>query len=183
MPGVQIVGTCSGDPTIGIAQNGQPGVTNAHGQTTATITADLDDIGGGRSGSCVFTTTTGSPSVTVTLKGTDKCLTSPAPAGCTGTTTPTTHNLVVNLVPGPGGGYGNVVSAPPGIDCPMATASVPVSCPFAFNAGQSVVLSATLLGPATGITWSGGCTAISAGSLTATVSLAADTVCTGTFKP
>ena len=71
VPGVQLVGTCTG-ATVGIFSG--PGVTNAQGQTTAVITADLNQPKAPGSGSCTFTTATGSPSVTVTLQGIDPCL-------------------------------------------------------------------------------------------------------------
>ncbi len=75
VPGVQIVGTCSGDPSIGLAQ--APGVTDSGGRTHATIQADLTHIDSAGSGACTFTTSTGSPSVTVTLLGINECAVNP----------------------------------------------------------------------------------------------------------
>ncbi len=86
VPGVQLTGTCTG-ATVGLASG--PGVTNASGQTTATISADLNVVNSsttttGGTGSCIFTTATGSPTVTVTLQGINECALniSPTPPGC-----------------------------------------------------------------------------------------------------
>jgi hypothetical protein len=80
VPGVQLVGTCTGDPSIGIKSG--PGVTGADGSTTAVIQAALNGIHAGKTGSCTFTTSTGSPSAVVTLQGIDLCLVSPHPTSC-----------------------------------------------------------------------------------------------------
>ena len=77
VPGVQLVGSCTGDPSVGITSG--PGVTGPNGTTTASITANLNGPATTKTGSCTFTTSTGSPSATVTLSGIDTCLTSP---GC-----------------------------------------------------------------------------------------------------
>jgi hypothetical protein len=80
VPGVQLVGTCTGDPSIGLKSG--PGVTGADGSTTAVIQAALNGIHAGKTGSCTFTTSTGSPSAVVTLQGIDLCLVSPHPTAC-----------------------------------------------------------------------------------------------------
>ena len=81
VPGVQLVGSCTG-ATVGLAAG--PGVTNAQGETTATISASLDGFGTSGSGSCTFTTSTGSPTAVVTLQGVDICTlnVSPKPPQC-----------------------------------------------------------------------------------------------------
>ena len=82
VPGAQLTGTCT---NAGIVSG--PGVTDANGQTKVNITANLNQPGGGGTGSCTFTTSTGSPTVTVNLQGIDTCAlgTSPPPPGCTTT--------------------------------------------------------------------------------------------------
>jgi hypothetical protein len=80
VPGVQLVGTCTGDPSIGISQG--PGITGPDGSTTATIVAHLNGVHAAKSGSCTFTTSTGSPSAVVNLLGIDLCLVSPHPTAC-----------------------------------------------------------------------------------------------------
>jgi hypothetical protein len=76
VPGVQLVGSCSGDSSIGILTG--PGVTDAKGETKVSITANLNTVNETpKSGSCTFTTSTGSPSATVTLQGFDQCKTNP----------------------------------------------------------------------------------------------------------
>lgn len=174
--GVQLVGTCTGDASIGIKSG--PGVTDANGQTTVTIQANLDDVGGGRSGSCTFTTTSGSPSATVTLQGVDVCLASPHPTTCPDTGS--TFNLTVSLQSGSTGAYGSVSSAPAGLSCAMTSDSVPASCAAAFSSDTSVVLSAALSGTATGVTWTGSCAA-AGNALSATVSLSTNKSCGVTF--
>lgn len=85
VPGVQLTGTCTGDSSIGIVSG--PGVTNSSGQTTASISANLNIPTKPGSGSCTFTTATGSPTVIVKLQGVDPCLSgvSPKPTGCSAT--------------------------------------------------------------------------------------------------
>lgn len=81
VPGVQLVGTCSGDPSIAITSG--PGVTLPDGTSPVAITANLNGPNSTKTGSCTFTTSTGSPSVTVTLSGTNTCVVvSPLPPGC-----------------------------------------------------------------------------------------------------
>lgn len=74
IPGVLITAACT---TNGAAQffiTVPPGITNAQGETTATITAiNLDSPQGANSGSCTFTAAGGSPSTTVTFQGVDLC--------------------------------------------------------------------------------------------------------------
>ncbi len=82
VPGAQLTGSCTG-ATVDLVAG--PGVTNASGLTSATIDADLNTVGGTPgSGSCTFSTSTGSPTVTVTLAGIDECTSgvSPLPTGC-----------------------------------------------------------------------------------------------------
>jgi len=171
-----------GDASIGL--DPPPSVTDAQGKTTTNIIANLDDVGGGKTGSCTFTTATGSPSVTVTLKGIDVCLTSPQPSTCNPDNLPN-YNLTVNLVsatPAGAGGYGSVSSSPSGVSCAMADAATPASCAGSFPQGTQVVLSVTLIPPATGVTWSQAC-ASAGNSLSANVTLNAARTCTATFKP
>jgi len=82
VPGVQLIGTCTGDSSIGLVSG--PGVTDANGMTTVAITANLNAYQTPKSGSCTFTTTNGStPSAIVTLQGQDLCngTSPPPPAG------------------------------------------------------------------------------------------------------
>jgi hypothetical protein len=79
--GVQLTGSCTGDPSIGITTN--PGVTDSNGITNTFIHADLNVVPPAttpKSGSCTFTTATNSPSVTVTLTGILLCGFSTYPA-------------------------------------------------------------------------------------------------------
>ncbi len=98
--GVQISGTCetpgvtqgsgagaagqgagpSPDPRINITV--PPGVTNAQGETTATIVTNFDGFGQFATAPCTFQVAGGDPSVTVTVRGTNLCAQVPRPAAC-----------------------------------------------------------------------------------------------------
>lgn len=74
IPGVLITGTCTADGGAQIQLVQAPGITNAQGETTARITAiNLDQPQTAANGSCTFTASGGSPSVTVTLQGVNLC--------------------------------------------------------------------------------------------------------------
>jgi len=189
VPGVQIVGSCTGDPSIAITI--PPGVTNAAGQTTANIVADLNKIKTPGSGTCTFKTSTGTPTVDVRLSGTDLCTgVSPAPPAC-GTTAATPVTLSANLASAntsssasaASKGYGSVSASPSGVSCAMAGGGTTASCTGTFNSGTVVTLTATPLGSATtGVIWGGACAA--AGSqLVATVTLDGPKTCTAKFSP
>lgn len=81
--GVQLVGSCQASGgTLYILI--PPGITDANGETTATVYMCLDGIGSAGSGTCTFSTPTGTPSTVVTFQGVDICTLgfSPPPAGC-----------------------------------------------------------------------------------------------------
>jgi hypothetical protein len=165
VPGVQLVGTCTGDPSIGITSG--PGVTNSQGQTTATITANLNIPTKPGTGKCTFTTPTGSPTVDVNLQGIDPCTIgiSPVPAQCTGGTAATsTVGLAIQSTDG------NPVTAsftsnPAGASCSDVASSV-ASCTASLSGG-TYTLTAAITAPAAFQGWSGTCTP--AGPLKATL--------------
>lgn len=122
LPGHQIVGTCEGQNGATVWLNPGPGVTNASGQTTATIRVNnLDQLGSAGSGSCTFETVDGSASATVTLQGEDLCsiYVSPLPAGCpsTGPTPQFTLTMAISSGPTASAGAYMVSSSPAGINC------------------------------------------------------------------
>ncbi|TLY47386.1 MAG: hypothetical protein E6K53_16555 [Gammaproteobacteria bacterium] len=120
--GVQLTGTCTGDPSIGFTDG--PGVTNANGVTTVTIFATLNGVGSAKSGSCTFTTATGSPTATVTLQGVDLCKGgSPLPAGCA----VATSTIALQVTAGGVGSGGSFTSNPSGLSC-AAAKSTTQSC-------------------------------------------------------
>ena len=154
VPGVQLTGSCTGDASIGIVSG--PGVTNAQGQTTVDITANLNRPMTPGTGSCTFTTATGSPTVTVNLKGIDPCLTniSPLPAGCT-VTPGTPSTIALSIVSG--AGTASFTSSPAGASCSGVVASTQ-SCSATLNGGTYTLTPSPLGG-----TWSGSCTPIAGG--------------------
>jgi hypothetical protein len=172
VPGAQLTGSCT---NAGISSG--PGVTNSAGQTTAMVTANLNVANSPGTGSCTFTTSTGSPTATVTLQGTDPCLSgaSPPASGCSSFTLTTQLSTQTT-------GYGKVVSAPSGISCTMTSASTPVNCSSAYAPATSVTLTATPTAPSTGVLWGGGCASAGA-ALTATVTMSANVTCTAQFQP
>ena len=153
VPGVQITGTCTGDASIGIASG--PGITNALGVTTAFIQANLDTIGKAPgSGSCTFTTSTGSPTATVVLKGVDQCTLgiSPAPIGCPAG--PTSEvDITINSLSGTTSA--SISSNPDGLSCSLATPTSTVTCTLNV-AGDTYTLTAS-----PGGAWGGNCTPVS----------------------
>jgi hypothetical protein len=153
VPGVQIVGTCTGDPSIGITAG--PTVTDADGVSRVTIVADLDHSDGsaGGTGECTFTTATGSPSVTVKLQGIDLCDTIFSPECGNQTNVAVTVNIT-------SGNATNVsaslASTPAGISCSVGGA-------MTFQCVDSVVSGTYILTPTVqpGTTfkaWQGDCT-------------------------
>jgi hypothetical protein len=83
VPGVQLIGTCeSTGGTLDIFSG--PGITDSNGETIVIINVDLNGVNTSDSGSCTFTTATGSPSATVNFQGVDICTLgfSPVPPGC-----------------------------------------------------------------------------------------------------
>ncbi|MDR3387325.1 MAG: hypothetical protein P4L92_09755 [Rudaea sp.] len=154
VPGVQLTGTCTG-ATVGIASG--PGVTNSQGQTTAVITANLNIPNAPGTGSCTFTTSTGSPTVIVNLQGTDPCLAagaSPGNPACTSTTaTPSTVALSVVS----GANTASFTSNPAGASC-SGVVGTTQSCSATLNGGTYTLTAVPSGGTATAVTWSGSCT-------------------------
>jgi hypothetical protein len=113
VPGVKLFGTCEGDSSIQITAG--PGITDANGQTTATITANLNKLGAPGSGSCRFTTSEGTPSATVQLEGINLCTTQFSPE-CPGQEEPTVTLTITSGDPNLNISA-SVTSAPAGISC------------------------------------------------------------------
>jgi len=83
VPGAQLTGSCTASGgSMGITSG--PGVTNAQGKTTAMISGDVNGFGTAGSATCTFTTSTGEPTVDVTIEGIDFCggAVSPLPTQC-----------------------------------------------------------------------------------------------------
>jgi hypothetical protein len=135
-PGYQITGSCTATAPTTLTITAGPGVTNAAGQTTVSISAtELNRIGSAGSGQCVFQTVDGSATATVVAQGIDVCTlgTSPRPPGCPGVAPVTfTVNLSGTLA-------ASGSSSPAGIACPKA-AGVNVQCNAQFDVGTTVTL-------------------------------------------
>lgn len=165
VPGVQLTGSCTGDPSIGITS--PPGTTDASGSTTTHITAALDKIGSGGAGSCTFTTATGTPTAVVTLSGVDICSLgiSPTPAGCSGTGSGT--EPITIIVTNSTTTAFALSSTPAALSC-----TVPASPPSASTCGGTLTSSTTYtlsIAPSTGFNavWAGDCAGGSATPTTA----------------
>jgi hypothetical protein len=120
--GAQLTGTCTGDNSIGVSSG--PGATDTTGKATATITAALDQYAKPLSGTCTFSTSTGTPTVTVKLQGIDKCLADPANSLCGGA------NLVLNATPSslPGSGGTVTLTLLTGAGTPVPNVAIQSSC-------------------------------------------------------
>jgi hypothetical protein len=153
VPGIQIVGTCTGDPSIGISSG--PGVTDANGITHATITADLNHTGtAGGSGQCVFTTATGSPSATVKVQGVDLCDNGQFSPECPNAETTT---VTLSITSGNATNVSaSVTSSPAGIGCSVAAVTTG-SCVDSVGPG-TYILTPTLQPGTTFQGWQGDCT-------------------------
>ena len=178
VPGVQLNGTCTG-ATVGIFSG--PGVTDAQGNTTVVITADLNQPGAPGSGSCTFTTPTGSPTVTVNLQGIDPCKSgvSPLPIGCT-ITPPTPSTVALSVVSG-ATNTASFTSNPPGASCSGVKGSTQ-TCSATLNGGTYLFTAVPTGATPTAVTWSGSCTPSGTNKATLIVPTAATTglTCTAT---
>lgn len=172
--GILITGVCTGGGQTPITLFQVPGVTNAQGETTAGISAQLDGIGSGSSGSCTFTATNG-PSVVVPLQGIDLCEVQVSPL-CP--TQAPQRSLVVTAdgVAGSGGVTGNAG----GLNV-IAPASQTIQVEF----GTVVTLNAL---PAAGFQFCGWTGAPACSTATPTVNVplstaSAITTCIARFRP
>ncbi len=140
VPGVQLRGTCTGGGGAVISTQpttGENGVTDANGEARWDIFADnLSRAGGAGSGSCVYTTATGSPSTTVTLQGVDLCTIpiSPRPPECS--TTPVSLTLILD------GARTGVVTTDPAIIACTKGGVATQTCTGSFQQGSVVALFA-----------------------------------------
>jgi len=132
IPGVQVSGVCKDGSGLSVP----PGATNAQGETTATITANLNEPGMAGTSECEFTAF-GSKAV-VKLQGIDPCTQgfSPPPAGCPVPSPPPplpSTTLTVLLQKPDGGVYVptlpqvQVIGNAGGINC-VSTVSPPTNC-------------------------------------------------------
>ena len=191
VPGVQLTGTCTGD-TVSLASI--PGTTNTSGQTTATITANLDAYGTPGTGTCTFTTATGSPTAIVNLKGTNLCLADPTNSKCTtssgGGGTGTGSNSITITVDATSatlpGGFATVslsgaVFSPSSGGCraDATTTPTPYFKTCTYTVAQSVTSVTLTAAPSTSVTWTGACTGSGSPIV---VPISGATVCTAKFN-
>jgi hypothetical protein len=139
--GAQLTGTCT---NAGIG--GPIPVTNASGQTTAAVVADLNIPNSPGTGSCTFATASGSPTATVNIVGVDPCTSglSPTPPSCTGSN-PSKVTITINATAST-----SISSNPSGLGCSLGTPPQQV-CSKTVNGG-TYNLTSTVAG-----TWSGDC--------------------------
>ena len=139
--GAQLTGTC-----MNAGLGGPIPVTNAAGQATASVVADLNLPNAPGTGSCTFSAPSGSPSATVNLVGIDPCTSglSPTPPSCTGSN-PSTVTITINAAAAT-----SISSNPSGLGCSLGTPPQQV-CSKTVTGG-TYNLTATAAG-----TWSGDC--------------------------
>lgn len=142
--GIQIGGSCG----EGAGLSTPPGVTNANGETTADIAADLNGAGEAETAECEFTALNAEPAI-VRLEGIDICGLglSPTPPGCTVTPppAPVARTLTVRLLDETGNSYPStaglqvqVIGNAGGINC-VSTNTINNACIGAGIADGTVV--------------------------------------------
>jgi hypothetical protein len=139
--GAELTGTCT---NAGLG--GPIPATNASGQTTASVVANLNIPNAPGTGSCTFATSSGSPTATVNLVGVDPCTSgiSPTPPTCTGSN-PSHVTITINAATAT-----SISSNPAGLGCSI---NPPASAPCNKTVtGGTYNLTATASG-----TWSGDC--------------------------
>ena len=183
--GVPLTGSCTGNT---VSLNSGPGITGADGKTGATIAADLNAYSATiNTGSCTFTTATGSPTATVTLSGTNLCVGDPTNAACATSGTggggsgnvltvivnsTSTNNATVSLA--------GVPQFSPAPTCSVATFPGTRTCTWTIpTTVTQVTLTASPSGSFTG--WSSSCTGTASTSAQIQVPIAGAVSCTATF--
>ena len=168
VPGVQLTGQC----TAGAGLASVIPVTNANGQATVGISANLNIPTKPGTASCTFSAPGGTPSTVVNLTGTDPCTSqvSPQNPACTGGGTPGASTLDLT-VSGPAGQSTSITSNPAGAQCSSGTGAATL-CHDTVNGG-TYSLTANRPG-----TWSGDCVAsgtppVNKGTLTVPTTTAA----------
>jgi hypothetical protein len=152
--GAQLTGTCT---NAGIG--GPIPVTNASGETTAAVVAALNIPNSPGTGSCVFSTASGSPTATVNIVGTDPCTSgiSPTPPSCTGSNPSTvTIKIIASTAV-------SISSNPSGLGCSLGAAGGTQTCVKTVT-GATYNLTSTVGG-----TWSGDCSTSAANKATLAV--------------
>jgi hypothetical protein len=182
-PGFLIIGSCTGSDGAIITLVSGPGVTNAQGQTVASISAtNLDGIGEAGSGECIFSTADESVEVTVTLQGVDLCTIpiSPQPPGCAAAVT-FTVTLILNDAAGGDTTTGFQVSDSLGtLNC-AAPEGGTQTCSAPVQQGQTINFQATSGGGGEEVNWSGNCAPFGGNpSTSATATVNAAITCTAT---
>lgn len=177
LPGFQILGSCTGENGATITLTSGPGVTNANGQTTATVAVtDLNGFNEAGSGVCTFETVDGEAKAEVTFQGEDICEragSSPTlPPQCNAE--PSESHELQAYVAGPSGASGSYIltSSPSGISCTVSGGQFNgtdpadrIPCTSSnFDEGTTVVLTAT--GPTGAVFqgWEGDCSQVSPSS-------------------
>lgn len=150
IPGIQIGGSC--DEGAGLST--PPGSTNANGETTADIIADLNGTGEAETSQCSFTALDAEPAI-VRLEGIDLCDLglSPVPTGCpvTPPPTPVARTLTVRLLDETGNTYPatpalqvQVIANAGGINCVSTNTANPACIGTAIQDGTVVALTASV---------------------------------------
>jgi hypothetical protein len=199
LEGIQIFGTCTAGGAGGGTGGGVnvfipptlidlPGRTNAAGETSAGISAQLNAFGAPSSGECIFTAATG-PTARVLLQGIDECpfVFSPRPAGCPALPTAPTVALTIRLLLPNGNAYLTSPTQPlvtvfanaGGLNCTSTSAT---GCVSTVRQGSTVTLNAAPSGTASFCRWTGESECTSVNSV---ISVNADTAltCNAIFSP
>jgi hypothetical protein len=159
---------CTGTGTTAIVSVAQPPtVTDANGNSTAVLSAQLmDQPGGGALWRCTFSLGGAQPTAEVQIRGRDSCaggggFSPPPPANACNTGGGTPVVLTLNLS-NAAGAPGGTVSGTNGITCSVPASPATQSCPSSQPSGTTVSLTATPNGaPRPAPVVSGACSLVS----------------------
>ena len=162
---VLITGTCTSDngslQIIGSAVN----TTDANGQVVVKINGALNEYGKAGSGSCTFTTSSGSPTAVVTVNGVDLCTltggSGSPPPQCGTTTTPPTSSTLALVIKGTAATDDATATITPGNLSCSGLGAASATCTETLTAG-TYTITPTIRG-GTFVGWTGNCTPASSG--------------------
>ncbi|MCK9489711.1 MAG: hypothetical protein M0Q42_10015 [Xanthomonadales bacterium] len=184
--GVQLAGACTGSGGAIVSLSSGPGVTNASGVTTATITAtNLNQFGSAGTGSCEFSVPGGEPSANVQVQGIDYCEAAPDNPNCGDAEDPVNGWLDLTLVRGAADDSATAtVSGLPG-NCSLAAMAGAAQCNYRNLQVGTVIITINLGGgtPASSVNWVGACTPINNNQATVVLPENNAQTCTATLVP
>ena len=184
--GVQLAGSCTGGGGAIVSLSSGPGVTNANGQTTATVSVtNLNQYGSAGTGTCEFSAPGGEPSAEVQIQGIDYCQMAPDNPNCGDPEDPSNGWLDLTLVRGGADDSATAtVTGLPG-SCSLAAMAGAAQCNYRNLPVGTVMITINLGGgtPASSVNWTGPCTPLNNNQATVTLPENSLETCTATLVP